>query len=99
MYRGPVPVENRDGDWKITYRKTPAGTWQIQLYGHETAMVNTEARIQPSILIYNEHDKVIQVHRHETTTISRGNCINMTVNLLNPPIARKLSVLIKPVPS
>lgn len=99
MYRGPVPVENRDGDWKITYRKTQNGTWQLQLYGHETAMVNTEARIQPSILIYNEQDKVVQVHHGDTTTISRGNCINLTINLVDPTSARKLAVLIKPVPS
>jgi len=99
MYRGPVPVESRDGDWKITYRKMQNGAWQLQLYGHETAMVNTEARIQPSILIYNEHDKVIQVHHGETTTISRGKHIDLQISVDEPTQARKLAVLIKPVPS
>ncbi len=99
MYRGPVPSEVRDGDWKITYRKPQSDTWQLQLYGHETAMVNNEARIQPSVLVYNEHDKVIQVQRGPVSVVSRGNCINMNVTINDPDPARTLAVLIKPVPT
>ena len=98
MYRGPVPLDNRDGDWKIIYRKMPTGVWHLQLYAHETAMVNSEARIQPTVLIYNQRDQVIQVHRHDTTVLTRGNSVNLQVKIDEPEKARKIAMLIKPVP-
>ena len=99
MFKGPVPVENRDGDWKITYRKPQNNVWSLQLYGHDTAMVNNEARVQPTILVYDENEKVIQVERGATAVVSRGNCINMQLTIDEPSQARNMAVLLKNVPS
>ena len=59
-FRGAVPSEARDAEWKVTYRKQ-LDQWSLQLYCHETALVNNEAHVQPTIIVYSEHDKVIQV--------------------------------------
>ncbi len=99
MFRGPVPVEARDGDWKITYRKPQNNIWSLQLYGHDTAMVNNEARVQPTLLVYDEHEKVIQVDRGALSIVTRGSCINMQLTIDEPSQARNMAVLLKQVPS
>ncbi len=99
MFRGAVPVETRDGDWKITYRKPQNNVWSLQLYGHDTAMMNNEARVQPTILVYDENEKVIQVERGAAAVVSRGNCINLQLTIDEPHAARNMAVLLKNVPS
>ena len=98
MYRGPVPSDNRTGDWKITYRKQQE-TWLLQLYSHESAMVSSEARVQCSVIIHNDQEKVVQVHREPTTICSRGNNVTIQISVNQPVNARSMSVLIKPIPS
>ena len=98
MYKGPVPQETREADWKITYRKQ-MDTWQLQLYCHESGLVNNEARIQASILIFNENDKVIQMNREPTMVVTRGNSVNVVITIKHPSLAKTMSILIKPVPS
>ena len=98
MFRGPVPMENRDGDWKITYRKPNNNMWSLQLYGHDTAMVNNEARVQPTVLVYDEQEKVIQVERAPLTVVTRGSCINMQFTINEPEMTRHMAVLLKQVP-
>ena len=97
MYRGPVPSDIRDGDWKITYRKTN-NTWSLQMYCHDSAMVNSEAHFQASIVIFNENEKVIQVERTQTNVCTRGTNINIQVNVNEPNDAKSMAVIIKPVP-
>lgn len=96
--RGPVPSESRDADWKVTYRKQ-LETWSLQFYCHETALVNNEAHIQPTIIVYNEQDKVVQVHREERRVCLRGCTINVQMSLDQPDLAKNMSVLIKPTPT
>lgn len=98
MYRGPVPSESRDGDWKLTYRKQ-MDSWALQIYCHETAMVNAEARIQTSIIVYNDQEKVIQVHQEPQIVCTRGSTVTINTVVEQPHLARNMAVLIKPVPS
>jgi len=93
--RGPVPSDVRDADWKVTYRKQ-LETWSLQFYCHETALVNSKAHIQPTIVVYNEQDKVIQVHREERRVCLRGCTINVQMLLEQPELAKTMGVLIKP---
>lgn len=97
-FRGPVPTEVREADWKITYRKQNE-IWSLQLYCHETALVNSEARIQASVLLYNEQEKVIQVQREQTCVCTRGNNININISVDQPEMIKNMAVLIKPVPA
>jgi len=95
-FRGPVPSEAREADWKVTYRKQ-VENWSLQLYCHETALVNNEAHIQPTIIVYNEEDKVIQVHREEKRVCLRGCTITIQMTMDYPDLAKSMSVLIKPI--
>ncbi|XP_076467434.1 BTB/POZ domain-containing protein 17-like isoform X2 [Babylonia areolata] len=98
-YVGPVPSTVREGEWKITYRKSNE-SWTLQVYCHESAMVNGEARIQAVLLISDDAERVLQVEASEETVCSRGNNLTMVINL--PPAtneAKQLTVLIKPLPN
>jgi len=95
-FRGPVPSELRDADWKVTYRKQMQN-WSLQLYCHETALVNNEAHVQPTIIVYNEEDKVIQVHREEKRVCLRGCTVTVQMTMDYPDLAKNMSVLIKPI--
>ena len=95
-FRGPVPSEVREADWKLTYRKQMEN-WSLQLYCHETALVNSEAHVQPTIIVYNEEDKVIQVHREEKRVCLRGCTITVQMVMDFPELAKNMSVLIKPI--
>ena len=97
MYKGPVPSENRDADWKITYRKQ-GEIWTLLLYCHETGLVHNEARIQPSIIIFNDMDKVMQVFREPACVITRGNTYTIQLSVDQPSVSRHMSVLLKPMP-
>lgn len=99
MYRGAVPVETRDGDWKITYRKPQNDNWSLQFYCHETALVNNEARLQPTVVVYNDQEKVIQVQREPVSVVSRGTTLTTTIAIEDSDQARNMVVLLKPVPS
>ena len=44
-YKGAAPCEQKDADWKLTYRKQ-GHNWHIQLYSHESALQTGEARVQ-----------------------------------------------------
>ena len=94
--RGPVVNDSRDADWKITYRKQ-GEVWSLQFYCHETALINNEAHIQPSIIIYNEQEKVIQVFREEKRVCLRGSTITVQMTMDQPELAKNMSVLIKPI--
>lgn len=96
-YAGPVPTDAREGDWKITYRKTN-DCWTLQLICHESAMINGEARIQASVLMYNEEEKVVQVEQVPTFICSRGNNLSITINVDSPDDVKMMVMLIKPVP-
>ncbi|XP_041356923.1 BTB/POZ domain-containing protein 17-like isoform X2 [Gigantopelta aegis] len=96
-YVGPVPSESKDGEWKITYRKTNE-CWTLQIYCHESAMVNGEARIQASLIIYDDEDKVVQVESSPIFYCSRGNHLSMNVNLPTNEESKLMGVLIKPMP-
>ncbi|ESN92806.1 hypothetical protein HELRODRAFT_164925 [Helobdella robusta] len=69
--RCPVSSEGRDADWKITYRKQ-GDVWSLQLYCLDTALVNGESRVQFSVVVYNEVDKVLHVHHEDTKICVRG---------------------------
>jgi hypothetical protein len=96
-YAGPVPTESREGEWKITYRKNDA-SWTLQIYCHDSACVQGEARIQAAVIIYNEEDKVIQLEHVPTYVCSRGNHLALTLNVDSPDNSKVMVVLIKPVP-
>ena len=97
MYKGPVPSENRDADWKITYRKQ-GEVWTLLLYCHETGLVHNEARVQPSIIVFNDAHKVMQVYREPTCVITRGNTYTIQLSVEQPSVSRHMSVLLKPMP-
>jgi len=71
--------------------------WSMQLYCHETALVNNEAHVQPSIVIYNDEEKVIQVHREEKRVCLRGCTITCQMTIDYPELAKSMAVLIKPI--
>lgn len=95
-FRGPVPSEVREADWKVTYRKQMEN-WSLSLYCHETALVNNEAHVQPTIIVYNEEDKVIQVHREEKRVCLRGCTVTVQMTMHYSDLAKSMSVLIKPI--
>ena len=99
MYRGAVPVDIREGDWKITYRKPQNDNWTLQFYCHETALINNEARFQSTIVVYNEQEQVIQVQREPISVVSRGTNLAITIEIQDSEQARNMVVLLKPVPS
>uniref|UniRef100_A0A0L8GTJ0 BACK domain-containing protein n=1 Tax=Octopus bimaculoides TaxID=37653 RepID=A0A0L8GTJ0_OCTBM len=96
-YVGPVPSEIKEGDWKITYRKN-ADQWILQIFCHESALVQGEARVMSSLIVYNDDEEVIQVEQSTPTVCSRGNHMSHTIDIINPEVARTMAVLIKPVP-
>ncbi|XP_013397510.1 BTB/POZ domain-containing protein 17-like isoform X1 [Lingula anatina] len=95
-YVGPVPNEQKEGEWKITYRKNN-DTWSLQLYCHDSAMVNGEAKVQATILIHNEQEKPLQVQRTGTFACSRGNSLNIQVTLQDIEPSKSMVILIKPI--
>lgn len=96
-YSGPVPCSNRNGEWKITYRKN-GDNWTLQIFCHESATVNGEARIQAAVVIYNDEEKVIQVEQEPTYVCSRGNHLALNINVDNIVDSKVMAVLLKPVP-
>ncbi len=98
MYKGPVPSTVRDGDWKITYRKQ-GDIWSLLLYCHETAMINNEARVQASLVIYNDQEKVVHVHHEPTCVCQRGSTYTIQTSLQNRDQSHNMAVLLKPMPS
>ncbi|XP_064638054.1 BTB/POZ domain-containing protein 17-like isoform X3 [Lineus longissimus] len=96
MYVGPVPNEKRDGDWKITYRKN-GDVWSLQIYCHESAMVQNEAKFQATVMVFNEEEKVVQVERPPVYVCSRGNHQNVTLTIDEPELSKTMGVIIKPM--
>ncbi|KAK6172727.1 hypothetical protein SNE40_016330 [Patella caerulea] len=96
-YVGPVPSEKREGEWKITYRKNQE-LWTLQIYCHESAMINGEAQIQASVVIYNEQDHVIHVDAAPSHICTRANNLSMNFHVPKPEEAKTMAVLIKPIP-
>ncbi|KAL4230862.1 BTB/POZ domain-containing protein 17 [Mactra antiquata] len=96
-YAGPVVSENRNGEWKITYRKHE-NNWTINLFCHESATINGEALIEVTVLIFNEDEKVIQVDMIPATVCTRSNNLAISVNVDNPTDSKNMILLIKPVP-
>ena len=94
MYRGPVPSDVRDGDWKITYRKT-GDVWSLQLFCHDSALVAGEAKVNASIIVYNEEEKVIQVTR-ESLMMQRGSGNTMQATLADYTHSKSMAVILKP---
>lgn len=96
-YVGSVPSELRDGEWKITYRKSN-DTWTLQIYCHESALQGGEARVQAVLIITNLDDRVVQVDESEVTVCSRGTPLTMNALVPNQDISKNMAVLIKPLP-
>lgn len=96
-YAGPVVSENRNGEWKITYRKHE-NNWSVNLFCHDSATINGEAFIEVSILIFNDEEKVIQVESVPPTVCTRTNNLGLSVNVDNPTTSKTMVLLIKPVP-
>ncbi|XP_045202761.2 BTB/POZ domain-containing protein 17-like [Mercenaria mercenaria] len=96
-YAGPVVSENRNGEWKITYRKHE-NNWTINLFCHESATINGEAFIEVCVLIFNDEEKVIQVDMVPATVCTRTNNLGLNVNVDNPAASKNMVLLIKPVP-
>ena len=96
-YAGPVVSENRSGEWKITYRKHDT-SWSINLFCHESAMMQGEAYIEVAVIIYNADDKVIQVDMMPPTACTRSNNVSLNVDVNNVTASKNMVLLIKPVP-
>lgn len=97
-FRGPVPCDLREADWKLTYRKQ-GEVWSLTFFCHETALVNNETHIQPTIIIYDDQDKVIQVHHEERRICTRGSTVTIQLNFDQSDLAKTMSILIRPVPT
>lgn len=96
-YAGPVPTDKREGEWKITYRKN-GDSWTLQIFCHDSATVNGEARVQASVIVKNDDEKVIQVEQVSTFVCSRGNNLALTLNVDNPEDSKNMAIILKPVP-
>ncbi|XP_052078674.1 BTB/POZ domain-containing protein 17-like isoform X1 [Mytilus californianus] len=96
-YAGPVPTDKREGEWKITYRKN-GDSWTLQIFCHDSATVNGEARVQASVIVYDEDEKVIQVEQVPTFVCSRGNNLALNLNVNNPDDSKLMAIILKPVP-
>ncbi|XP_076446270.1 BTB/POZ domain-containing protein 17-like isoform X2 [Babylonia areolata] len=97
-YVGPVPSTVREGEWKITYRKSN-DSWTLQVYCHDSAMVNGEARIQAVLVISDDDDRVLQVEASDETVCSRASHLTMVITLPSNNDAKLMTVLIKPLPN
>ena len=69
------------------------------MYAHESAMIGNEARVEVSVIVYNEGNQVVQVHREPTFACTRGTAMNIAVTIEQPDIADHMAVLLKTVPS
>ena len=96
-YAGPVPTDKREGEWKITYRKN-GDNWTLQIFCHDSATVNGEARVQAAVIVFDEDENVIQVEQVPTYTCSRGNHLALTINVDNFTESKIMAVILKPVP-
>ncbi|ELT88153.1 hypothetical protein CAPTEDRAFT_228846 [Capitella teleta] len=94
MFKGAVPSDVHEADWKITYRKN-ADNWNLQLYCHDTGL--PMARVQPTLLFCCDEGKVIQVHREKVLVIPRGTTMSMNAMAENPAITKHMALLLKPV--
>lgn len=99
-YVGPVPSMSRDGEWKITYRKSN-DTWTLQIYCHESALVGGEARVQAALIVTTQEGSVVQVEESDVTVCSRGNHLTMSITV--PSVSgqescKTMAVLMKPLP-
>lgn len=97
-YVGPVPCAQREGEWKITYRKSN-DCWTLHVYCHESALVNGEARIQAALVISDDEERVLQVETSDVTVCSRSNHLTMVTNMPCSNEAKLMTVLIKPLPN
>lgn len=95
-YAGPVPTDKREGEWKITYRKN-GDNWTLQIFCHDSATVNGEARVQAAVIVFDEEENVIQVEQVPTYTCSRGNHLALNINVDNFNDSKMMAVLLKPV--
>ena len=98
MFVGPVPNYKREGEWKITYRKSN-DNWTLQFFCHDSALVQGEARVEVTVLVSDGEDDVIQVIEMPEGSVSRGNHMTVNVNVEQPDDAQTMMVIIKPVPS
>ncbi|GFR79662.1 BTB/POZ domain-containing protein 17-like isoform X2 [Elysia marginata] len=99
-YVGPVPSMSRDGEWKITYRKSN-DTWTLQIYCHESALVGGEARVQAALIITTQEGSVVQVEESDVTVCSRGNHLTMSITVPSASgqeSCKTMAVLMKPLP-
>ncbi|KAK6975292.1 BTB/POZ domain-containing protein 17-like isoform X1 [Biomphalaria glabrata] len=96
-YVGSVPSESRDGEWKITYRKSN-DTWTLQIYCHESALQGGEARVQAVLIITNQDDQVVQVEESEVTVCTRGTHLAMNATVPDQDLSKNMAVLFKPIP-
>ncbi|XP_061170226.1 BTB/POZ domain-containing protein 17-like isoform X2 [Saccostrea echinata] len=96
-YAGPVPTDKREGEWKITYRKN-GDNWTLQIFCHDSATVNGEARVQAAVIVFDEEENVIQVEQVPTYTCSRGNHLALNINVDNFADSKVMAVILKPVP-
>ena len=62
-------------------------------------MTGNEARVEASVIVYDESDRIIQVHREPTFACTRGSAMNVSVTIEQPDLAHHMAVLLKPVPS
>ncbi|KAK3740983.1 hypothetical protein RRG08_005674 [Elysia crispata] len=99
-YVGPVPSMSRDGEWKITYRKSN-DTWTLQIYCHESALVGGEARVQAALIVTTQEGSVVQVEESDITVCSRGNHLTMSItvpSVTGQESCKTMAVLMKPLP-
>ena len=61
-------------------------------------MIGNEARIEVGVIVYNEGDQVIQVHREPWFACECGTTMNVIVVIDQPDLAHRVDVLLKPVP-
>jgi hypothetical protein len=94
MFKGAVPSDAHEADWKITYRKN-CDHWHLQLYCHDTGL--PAVRIQPTLLFFAEDGKVIQVHRERVLVVQRGTTMCMSATAQHPAVTKHMSLLLKPV--
>lgn len=94
-WRGSVPSEERNLEWKVTYRRAvdrvidSSLNWVVHVLAHD------DITAELALIMQDQNDRVLDVQKEPVTTLARGQSVTLSVIL--PKAAHTLALLIKPM--
>ena len=98
LFKGLTPKAGRNCEWKMQYKTSSSTTmnhWIINLLASEKALIDKIIRAQVVAIVYDKHQRVIQVETNRTYTFEVGTYISMNVIFNNLDDSKQLLILVK----